>query len=169
MTDHPAEGPAQALDSAAQWTLRWAGVTTQEAFDELRNSANASGAPKPAPREVWRTFFEALGSGGTAAPELAARAARVQQRVREDGATYNVHAPEGDSSRAWPLQLLPFIVDADEWAGIERGVVQRARLLDATLTDIHGAQTLLRDAVLPPSLVFAHPCLLYTSDAADEL
>ena len=43
MTDHPAEGPAQALDSAAQWTLRWAGVTTQEAFDELRNSANAPG------------------------------------------------------------------------------------------------------------------------------
>ncbi|HSW27296.1 MAG TPA: circularly permuted type 2 ATP-grasp protein, partial [Burkholderiaceae bacterium] len=157
MTDHPAEGPAQALDSAAQWTLRWAGVTTQEAFDELRNSANAPAAPKPAPREVWRTFFEALGSVGATAPELAARAARVQQRVREDGATYNVHAPEGDSSRAWPLQLLPFIVDADEWAGIERGVVQRARLLDATLTDIHGAQTLLRDAVLPPSLVFAHP------------
>jgi uncharacterized circularly permuted ATP-grasp superfamily protein/uncharacterized alpha-E superfamily protein len=157
MTDHPAEGPAPASDRDAQWALRWAGVTTQDAFDELRNTANASGTPISAPSGVWRTFFEALGSGGTAAPELAARAARVQQRVREDGATYNVHAPEGDSSRAWPLQLLPFIVDANEWAGIERGVVQRARLLDATLADVYGAQTLLRDAVLPPSLVFAHP------------
>ena len=93
----------------------------------------------------------------SAADELAARAARVQRRVREDGATYNVHAPEGDASRAWPLQLLPFIVDADEWAAIERGVMQRARLLDATLADVYGPQTLLRDALLPPSLVFAHP------------
>jgi uncharacterized circularly permuted ATP-grasp superfamily protein/uncharacterized alpha-E superfamily protein len=153
MSDHPAEGSAD-----AQRSLRWAGVTAHGAFDELRGSTTAPGSPRAAPRPVWQTFFDALGGdGGAAAGELTARAARVQRRVREDGATYNVHAPEGDASCAWPLQLLPFIVDVDEWAAIERGVAQRARLLDATLADVYGPQTLLRDALLPPSLVFAHP------------
>lgn len=151
------EGPASA-DTDAQRSLRWAGVNTQEAFDELRSATSAPAAPLASPSGSWQTFFDALGGAGSvAADELAARAARVQRRVREDGATYNVHAPEGDASREWPLQLLPFIVEADEWAAIERGVVQRARLLDATLADVYGPQTLLRDAVLPPSLVFAHP------------
>ena len=53
--------------------------------------------------------------------------------------------------------LLPLILDADEWAVIEHGVLQRARLLEATLADLYGEQTLLRDALLPASLVFAHP------------
>src|SRR5512134_3297188 len=158
MTDHPAEGPAGAPDSDAQSSLRWAGVTTHEAFDELRKRASMPGAPLAAPSALWQTFFDALGANAAvAADELAARAARVQRRVREDGATYNVHAPEGDASREWPLQLLPFIVGADEWSALERGVIQRARLLDATLADVYGPQTLLRDALLPPSLVFAHP------------
>jgi uncharacterized circularly permuted ATP-grasp superfamily protein len=48
-------------------------------------------------------------------------------------------------------------VPASEWAQIEAGVTQRARLMAATLADIYGPQTLLRDALLPASLIFAHP------------
>jgi uncharacterized circularly permuted ATP-grasp superfamily protein/uncharacterized alpha-E superfamily protein len=155
MSDPTGEAPAPASDSDAQLSLRWSGVATHGAFDELRGAMAAPGAPLAAPSATWQAFFGAL--GGTAGDELSGRAARVQRRVREDGATYNVHAPEGDASREWPLQLLPFIVDADEWASIEAGVIQRARLLDATLADVYGPQTLLREAVLPPSLVFAHP------------
>ncbi len=149
--------PASAPDARH---ARWAAVGTFEAYDELRNSLQAPGAASAAPTAHWSSFFDALGPGGPRdlAAELAARAARVQRRVREDGVTYNVHAQEGtEASREWPLQLLPFIIDADQWAAIERGVMQRARLLNATLADVYGAQTLLHDAVLPPSLVFAHP------------
>ena len=140
--------------------LRIADATTLEAFDELRGSLQPQDAPLV---PHWERFLNALGTtsaadgDGGASVELAARAARVQRRVREDGASYNVHAASGDGSREWPLQLLPFIVGADEWVAIERGVTQRARLLNATLADVYGAQTLLHDAVLPPSLVFAHP------------
>ncbi len=108
-----------------------------------------------APAPHWRQFFNTLGTAGWA--DLAARSQRVQHRVRDDGATYNVYAEGVDTPRAWPLELLPFIVQPQEWAAIERGVSQRARLMAATLADIYGAQTLLRDALLPASLVFAHP------------
>ncbi|MFI4929066.1 MAG: circularly permuted type 2 ATP-grasp protein [Burkholderiales bacterium] len=152
----------ESLPASAPDTRRahWAAVGTFEAYDELRNVLQAPGAASAAPTSHWASFFDALGPGGPrdSAAELAARAARVQRRVREDGVTYNVHAEEGtEASREWPLQLLPFIIDADQWAAIERGVMQRARLLNATLADVYGAQTLLREAVLPPSLVFAHP------------
>jgi len=107
------------------------------------------------PAAHWRRFFDTLGHGGWA--DLPARAHRVQARVREDGATYNVYAEGAEAPRAWPLELLPFIVPAADWAQIEAGVAQRARLMAATLADIYGPQTLLRDALLPASLVFAHP------------
>jgi len=123
-------------------------------FDEWRAAASGTAAAAgrhPAPH--WQRFFNTLGTDGWA--DLAARALRVQDRVREDGATYNVYA-EG-SARPWPLELLPFIVQPQEWAQIEAGVLQRARLMAATLSDIYGPQTLLRDALLPASLIFAHP------------
>ena len=125
-------------------------------FDELR-AMLSPGAPAPAGglSPLWRQFFCSLGHDGWA--DLRARQLRVQQRVREDGATYNIYAERGDADRPWPLELLPFIVRADDWAAIERGVQQRAKLLELALADIYGPQTLLRDALLPPSLVFAHP------------
>ncbi|MDO9285322.1 MAG: circularly permuted type 2 ATP-grasp protein, partial [Aquabacterium sp.] len=127
-------------------------------FDEWRAGATpslASPSPTPLPAPHWRQFFNTLGTAGWG--DLAARALRVQHRVREDGATYNVYAEGSDTARAWPLELLPFIVQPQEWAAIEQGVLQRARLMSATLADIYGPQTLLRDALLPASLIFAHP------------
>jgi uncharacterized circularly permuted ATP-grasp superfamily protein/uncharacterized alpha-E superfamily protein len=123
-------------------------------YDEWRGAmsgtaASARGAMAP----HWRQFFTSLGLEGWA--DLPGRLLRVQHRVREDGATYNVYA-EG-SSRPWPLELLPFVVQPHEWADIEAGVLQRAQLMAATLADIYGPQTLLRDALLPASLIFAHP------------
>ena len=125
-------------------------------FDELRGApggaAGAAALPLAAP---WQTFFGSLGLDGWG--DLAARQARVRQRVREDGATYNVYADADDHSRPWPLELLPALISADDWARIEAGVVQRAQLMERVLTDIYGPQTLLRDALLPASMVFAHP------------
>ncbi|MBC7728280.1 MAG: circularly permuted type 2 ATP-grasp protein, partial [Microbacteriaceae bacterium] len=123
-------------------------------FDEWRGAASGTAASAGRhPAVHWQRFFNRLGTDGWA--DLAARALRVQHRVREDGATYNVYAD--GSSRPWPLELLPFIVQPQEWAQIEAGVLQRARLMAATLSDIYGPQTLLRDALLPASLIFAHP------------
>ncbi|MBL0086363.1 MAG: circularly permuted type 2 ATP-grasp protein [Ideonella sp.] len=136
--------PAVALASAA--TV----AGTPGRFNEWLGSAEP-GASEPSAR--WQAFFRSLGEQGWA--DLAARRQRVQQRVRDDGASYNVYADQ--SARPWPIELLPLILDAGEWAVIEHGVLQRARLLEATVTDLYSARTLLRDALLPASLIYAHP------------
>lgn len=124
--------------------------------DELRGAL--TGAPAGAPgglAPLWERFFAAGGS--ELWPDLGPRLERVQRRVREDGATYNVYADGHESARQWPLELLPLLIDPQEWPHIERGVRQRARLLDAALADVYGPQRLLRDGLLPPSLIYGHP------------
>ena len=142
------------LPEAAQLVAAVTRRGTPGHFDEWRGAASGTAASAGRhPAAHWQRFFNTLATDGWA--DLAARALRVQHRVREDGATYNVYAD--GSSRPWPLELLPFIVQPQEWAQIEAGVLQRARLMAATLSDIYGPQTLLRDALLPASLIFAHP------------
>lgn len=104
---------------------------------------------------AWRAFFEAGGLSGWS--EMAARRAHVQRRVREDGVTYNVYADGGQATHTWPLELLPFIVRPEEWATIERGVLQRVRVLNTVMADLYGPQRLLREGLLPAPLVQAHP------------
>lgn len=123
--------------------------------NELTGQLSAAGAPGAPLAPVWRRFFEANGAVGW--HDLAARAARVQRRVQDDGATYNVFQDGAQSARVWPLELLPMLLGSDEWAVIERGVMQRARLLNATLADVYGPRRLLDLGLLPPSLVLAHP------------
>ena len=117
-------------------------------FDELRA---ADGALRPA----WQQFFTHLGASGFA--DLDRRNAVLGRQIRDDGVTYNVYQPDGGAPRPWSLDLLPLIIDADQWTAIEAGVVQRARLLNAVMRDVYGPQRLLRDSLLPPALVYGHP------------
>ncbi|MBW8846270.1 MAG: circularly permuted type 2 ATP-grasp protein [Burkholderiales bacterium] len=131
-------------------------------FYELTGQVNRPGEPQAGLTERWRRFFAAGGAAGW--QELSAKALRVQRRVLEDGASYNVHsdAPPlpGDGAplaRHWPLELLPMLIEPEEWRGIEAGVAQRARLLNAVMADTYGERRLLNEGLLPASLVLAHP------------
>ena len=53
--------------------------------------------------------------------------------------------------------MVPLIVPADEWSRLEEGLIQRTRLLNLILLDLHGPQRLLRSGLLPPSLALANP------------
>ncbi|SAK87795.1 circularly permuted type 2 ATP-grasp protein [Caballeronia ptereochthonis] len=116
-------------------------------WDELRDASGQL-------REPWRQFFELLGEQGIA--RLDDGVAAVAQQVRDNDITYNVYADNG-KPRAWSLDLLPLIIDEEEWAVIERGVVQRARLMEAIVADVYGPQTLQHRGLLPGALVFGHP------------
>ena len=94
-------------------------------WDELRDTSGAL-------REPWRRFFELLGEEGIAGLEPGS--ASIAQQVRDNDITYNVYADKGEP-RPWALDLLPFIIAEDEWAHIERGVKQRAQLLNAIWPD----------------------------------
>ena len=116
-------------------------------YDELTTS---SGAVRPR----WRRVLEAFaGNANKGAQD------KAQRLLRENGVTF-VAQGERDRSRPWRLDLFPLLIDPNEWATIERGVIQRARLLNDLLVDLYGPQRVLKDKVLPPGLVFGNPQFL---------
>lgn len=91
----------------------------------------------------------ALGEGGDGA------AALLNRQIIDLGMSYRI-AGEPDE-RPWPLTPMPLIVDAAEWAGVEAGLVQRARLMEAVARDIYGAQRLVSEGHLPAAVVTGSP------------
>jgi uncharacterized circularly permuted ATP-grasp superfamily protein/uncharacterized alpha-E superfamily protein len=117
-------------------------------FDELRGQSARLRAP-------WIQFFNGLGSDGFA--DLDHRLDNVGRQIRENGITYNVYADASGTSRPWSLDLLPFLIEYDEWQALAAGVEQRARLMNATLADVYGEGRVVREGLLPAALVQGHP------------
>lgn len=108
--------------------------------------------------ELLADTIDALGPGG-----MRAKAAEAARYVSSDGITYGATA-DGAQARNWHIDPLPTIVGADEWTALERGLEQRARLLDLILRDVYGPRRLLRRGVLPPEIVLGHPGFVRQSD-----
>jgi uncharacterized circularly permuted ATP-grasp superfamily protein/uncharacterized alpha-E superfamily protein len=75
----------------------------------------------------------------------------VARQIQDLGMSFRI---AGDAEeRPWQLTPMPLIVGADEWAEVERGLIQRARLLEALAADIYGEQQLMQAGRLPAAVV----------------
>ena len=110
-------------------------------------------------RPHWRPLTDALATDGADAVRRGVDLAR--RLIVENGVTYNVYADPQGRDRPWVLDPLPILIPAAQWREIEAGVAQRARLLDALLKDMYGAQRLLSEGAVPPELPFGHPNFLW--------
>ncbi len=126
-------------------------------LDELRGK-------DPALTEYWARFFDLLGPEGIA--DLNRRQQGMVRQLHDNGVTYNVYADAEGTPRPWSLDLFPLIIPAQDWATIEAGVTQRARLLNRILADIYGPRQLLEQALLPAALVQGHPGYLRAMQGA---
>jgi len=163
-----AEKPAAAMAAA---TPAAAGQDP-EAWDEM---VTGQGAIRP----HWQPLLASLSLLGPNG--LAERAERGRQHLDDEGVTYNLYelpnepgrgssvdiAPPIPEQRPWRLDPVPVILSAEEWAGIEAGLIQRARLLDALLRDVYGPMTLLKEGRYPPALVFGHRDFLRPARRSD--
>jgi uncharacterized circularly permuted ATP-grasp superfamily protein len=70
------------------------------------------------------------------------------------GVTFTVYNDDQGTERIFPFDLLPRIIPAAEWGKIERGLVQRITALNLFLHDIYHEQNILRDGVVPKSIVW---------------
>jgi uncharacterized circularly permuted ATP-grasp superfamily protein/uncharacterized alpha-E superfamily protein len=124
-----------------------------EAYDEFVTGGRAI-------RAHWQgllSVLRALPGGG-----FGDRVERARRQIQESGAMRR-DAPDGSTEAAWSFEPLPLILTTEDWSVLERGLRQRARLLDALLGDLYGPQRLLKERVLPPALVhgnahYLRPC-----------
>lgn len=82
----------------------------------------------------------------------------------ENGVTYNVYNDPNGLHRPWQLNAVPFILHEKEWDTIEKGIQQRAKLLDLILKDVYGERKLIKDKIVPPEVFYEHRGFLRQCD-----
>ena len=127
---------------------------TIQSYDEV---IDKGGKVKP----YWATLFDTLEAVGM--EELAIRNKEIIHKLKENGVTYNVYDSENGLVRPWKLDPIPFVIHQSEWLQIEKGLIQRAKLLDLIYKDIYGEQLLIKNSIIPAELVydntgFLRPC-----------
>lgn len=111
------------------------------------------------PRETWRELIQKLDEIG--AEELTRRTLQAARLLDENGVTYGASTESQPRQRPWTLDLVPLVMEDDEWRRISSGIAQRARLFDALVKDLYGPQRSLREGQLPAAAVFGHPGFLH--------
>jgi len=133
------------------WRLLEGYKLVERVYDE---TLAADGQVRPHFDTLLRTL-EALGRH-----ELASRWENARRAMRTNGVTYNVYGDPEGANRSWEVDMMPLVISAAEWSLVERGLIQRTRLLNLILADVYGPQRLLRQGLLPRALVFANPAFL---------
>ena len=120
------------------------GYDTGGFHDEL---FDGQGQPRPAVAALVRRI-ESVGIH-----ELIRRQAAVERALLRMGITFTVYGDERGTEKIWPFDIIPRIIAAAEWAWIENGLRQRLRALNAFIDDVYHEQNIIRDGVIPRSLL----------------
>lgn len=146
------QSQSQSTTSKIEAASLLAGYKKQDdAYDELL-------ADDRSLRPHYAKLFGAL--GGFDQAELRHRHETCGRFIHEQGITYHVYGDPRGLERPWQLDPIPFVMSPDEWHSLEKGLIQRATLLNKILADCYGNQDLIRSRWLSPALVFAQPDFL---------
>jgi uncharacterized circularly permuted ATP-grasp superfamily protein len=96
--------------------------------------------------------------------ELKLRGQELLKLLEENGVTYNVYGDPNGLNRPWLLDTIPFIVSEPEWNLVEKGMQQRAHVLNKILEDLYGERRLLKEGIIPPELIYSHSGFLRPCD-----
>lgn len=105
-------------------------------------------------REHWQRLVHNI--DGLGIKELKNREQELLKLLQENGVTYNVYGDPNGLNRPWQLDPVPFVLSSEEWKTTEKGLKQRAHVLDKLLEDLYGERTLLKKGIIPPELIYGH-------------
>lgn len=98
-----------------------------------------------------RTSYAAVARGmqRMSSETFGARVAQVDRHYAAQGITF----AHGGREQTFPFDLLPRVIDAEDWATVEAGLIQRVRALELFLADVYGPRHAIADGVVPNSLI----------------
>jgi uncharacterized circularly permuted ATP-grasp superfamily protein/uncharacterized alpha-E superfamily protein len=137
------------------WLDNAAGYSASGMLDEMLDH---SGKVRP----HWQYYIQALQKLGQS--EVNLRQNEIHKLLRENGVTYNVYGDPDGSNRPWQLDSVPLLLANEEWCEIEKGLLERAELLNLILEDIYSSRELIRQGLLPIHMLFNHSGFLRACD-----
>ncbi|HEX3566592.1 MAG TPA: glutamate--cysteine ligase, partial [Acidimicrobiales bacterium] len=126
------EGRAEAPRLRTRWSASYSAPAVDEAVH-----------PTGVPYSMYRPIFEVL--KGFDPAEIAVRS----RRAAALGLTFGVDGEQ----RPFPVDLVPRVIPAHEWAGLAAGLTQRARAIEAYLRDAYGPAEIVKDGVMSSEVV----------------
>lgn len=85
--------------------------------------------------------------------EFDRKRALADKSYLDQGITFTVYSGDEGTERIFPFDLIPRIIDAPEWAHIERGLTQRLTALNMFLHDIYHEQRILKEKIIPEEII----------------
>src|SRR6476661_83360 len=110
------------------------------AYDEMY----AEGDALRTPYTQLQPSLQQMGS-----TELQTRVEALQSSYLDQGVTFDI----GGEERAFPLDVLPRVIEMDQWAKVETGVQQRVQTLEKFLDDLYDAGRVFDDGVIPRRVI----------------
>jgi len=134
---------------------RFDGYNTDGFYDEMF-------APDGSARPAVQMLVEGIDSFPEG--EFTRRQIAAEHALLRMGITFNVYADEQGIEKIFPFDLIPRIIDANEWEWIERGLKQRIHALNLFIDDVYHDQKILKDGVVPADVVlsserYLQPCI----------
>ena len=114
-----------------------ADINAAVSYDE---AVDRAGRPRPRYEKILHTVAEL----GVAV--LRSREGDIEQEQRAENIVFRVSGQ--NRAQVFPLDLMPRLIAADEWAELTVGLGQRARALNAFLRDIYSEQAIVADGVI---------------------
>ena len=123
-------------------------IATGQFFDEL---VEADGQARPGADSLLN-FLQDL------SPQvLSEKRAALEAAIKCQGISFLVYSDSMNIDRSWPLDLVPRVMQASEWHHIEKGLKQRLKALNLFLNDVYNGQAIIKDGVVPATLVTDSP------------
>jgi uncharacterized circularly permuted ATP-grasp superfamily protein len=102
----------------------------------------------------WYQFFtDSMSTLGFS--EVVQRQRAAEKAFMSMGITFNVYRDGAGVERIFPFDIIPRIIDTQEWEKIEKGLQQRIKALNFFIQDIYGSKTILNDGIIPSDVVFS--------------
>ncbi len=106
-------------------------------------------------REPYRKLFESIGR--LSVDTLRQKDLQASQLFMNQGITFTVYSDNEGIERIFPFDIIPRIITAAEWQEVESGIRQRLKALNLFLKDIYHDQQILKDGIIPASLIASCP------------
>ncbi|QDT64919.1 circularly permuted type 2 ATP-grasp protein [Calycomorphotria hydatis] len=83
------------------------------------------------------------------------------------GITFHVYGSDGGTERIFPFDIIPRIIQGNEWEKVEVGLKQRIQALNLFIDDLYNDQKILKDGIVPRDLIdsaatLREPCRGYS-------
>ena len=106
---------------------------------------------KNQPREYVKELLDTFNSLSTYEIKEIQKAAEMA--FFNMGITFTVTGDDSGVERIFPFDILPRIIDGQEWTSIEKGLKQRVQALNLFINDIYHEQKIIRDGIIPREII----------------